>query len=538
MYYFRQLAQPLLFQHQSFTAPDPHLVDQGKWMDTVRYIQKSITRFKKLTESDHILSVRSWEFRGSFEFPSMAWSCPGLPDVRLAEEAYGSMNLRFLSLRSLTIDTPLRAALRNLVQLKGLVLYSCDVSSWTEAVLVLDEFTLVSTETLRALHIDGRLYSSALLSGFAEDSKTFSNLVSLTVELWEAFVPQLLAFLECCPQLTHLEISKSGLTRAPTGHLAPAIIPLLRSFKGRRVLGVFVGFQRPIEVIELSGGSGVKSPKKEDVIGALLPRRALALADRDHWPELRELSMELKRLRQSGIPGFDDSDDDSGDDTESGSDDMMGGPIIGMWGEYDSSGWSSGEELELERGLYEGNIDPADLERQLLEPASSTSATTGVCTHLSLVHGLTNSSFSGVWIRLSAQNHTLCTGAGRSNLITRAFPSQFPPASRYLTLPQTLIGHLAAGRLSLPSALTSLRLLRSTLLAIVSHHPPIALDQQHRAIQHQLPALREIGFETSYSRATRLIERRVWRREVEGGTWCLNLSEGVTKIASLVGRES
>jgi hypothetical protein len=76
--------------------------------------------------------------------------------------------------------------------------------------------------------------------------------------------------------------------------------------------------------------------------------------------------MELKRLRESGIPGFDDSDDDSDDDTESGSDDMMGGPIIGMCGEDDSSGWSSGEELELERGLYEGNIDPADMERQLL----------------------------------------------------------------------------------------------------------------------------------------------------------------------------
>jgi hypothetical protein len=77
----------------------------------------------------------------------------------------------------------------------------------------------------------------------------------------------------------------------------------------------------------------------------------------------------------------------------------------------------------------------------------------------------------------------------------------------------------------LPSALTSLRLLRSTLLAIVSHHPPIALDQQHRAmaLEAQLPALREIGFETSYSRAPRLLERRIWRREVEGGTWCLNL---------------
>jgi hypothetical protein len=85
-----------------------------------------------------------------------------------------------------------------------------------------------------------------------------------------------------------------------------------------------------------------------------------------HWPELRELSMELKRLRESGIPGFDDSDDDGDDDTESRSDDMMGGPIIGMWGEDDSSGWDSGEELELERGLYEANIDPADLERQLL----------------------------------------------------------------------------------------------------------------------------------------------------------------------------
>jgi hypothetical protein len=202
----------------------------------------------------------------------------------------GYQNLRFLSLRSLTIDTPLREALRNLVQLKGLVLYSCEVSSWTATVLAPEEFTLgscvgpkdpkplhiVSAETLRALHIDGRLYSSALLSGFAEDSKTFSNLVSLTVELWEAFVPQLLT---CCPQLTHLEISKSGLTRAPTGHLAPAIIPLLRSFKGRRVLGVFVGFQRPIEVIDSSSSpaaAALKTPRRRTSLATSRNSRTLA----------------------------------------------------------------------------------------------------------------------------------------------------------------------------------------------------------------------------------------------------------------------
>ncbi|KAJ7924622.1 hypothetical protein B0H13DRAFT_2315333 [Mycena leptocephala] len=446
----------------------------------------------------------------------------------------GYQNLRFLSLRSLTIDTPLREALRNLVQLKGLVLYSCDVSSWTETVLVLEEFTLVSTETLRALHIAGRLYSSALLSGFAEDSKTISNLVSLTVELWEAFVPQLLAFLECCPQLTHLEISKSGLTRAPTGHLAPAIIPLLRSFKERRVLGV-----------------GVKSPKKEDVIGDLAQLahscpdvRSLSLtvtfpdcpkitgAIAKHWPELRELSMELKRLRESGIPGFDDSDDDSDDDTESGSDDMMGGPIIGMWGEGDSSGWSSGEELELERGLYEaaGSRRARPLRRREVEFIGSPRAS---CAALPTDSDDT----APLTLPDVLEPGHLYTASGYASP-PKTTPCALVPGDP-TSLP-TLIDHLAAGRLSLPSALTSLRLLRSTLLAIVSHHPPIALDQQHRAmaLEAQLPALREIGFETSYSRATRLLERRIWRREVEGGTWCLNLSEGVTKIASLVGRES
>ncbi|KAJ7813017.1 hypothetical protein B0H13DRAFT_2382898 [Mycena leptocephala] len=519
----------------------------------------------------------------------MAWSCPGLPDVRLAEEAYGSMvrvfsstlggyqNLRFLSLRSLTIDTPLREALRNLGQLKGLVLHSCDVSSSTETVLALEEFTvgscvgpkdpkplhIVSPETLRALHIDGRLYSSALLSGFAEDSKTFSNLVSLTVELWEAFVPQLLAFLERCSQLTHLEISKSGLTCAPTGHLAPAIIPLLRSFKGPCVLGVFVGFQRPIEVIELSGGSGVKSPKKEDIIGDLAQLahscpgvRSLSLtvtfpdcpkitgAIAKHWPELRELSMELKRLRESGIPGFDDSDADGDDDTESGSDDMMGGPIIGMWGEDDSSGWDSGEELELEGGLYEANIDPADLERQLLGAGEldlcddgrlkSSGSPRASCAALP-----TDSDDTAplTFPDVLEPGH-LYTASGHASP-PKTTPSALVPGDP-TSLP-TLIDHLAAGRLSFPPTLTSLRLLRSTLLAIVSHRPPIALDQQHRvilALEAQLPALREIEFETSHSRATRLLERRIWRREVEGGTWCLNLSEGGTKIASLVGRES
>ncbi|KAF7334594.1 hypothetical protein MVEN_02289300 [Mycena venus] len=599
---FREVCQRLLFEHQHFSGPSAMMVDNSNWMEALRDIHRSILRLQKLAANKHLLSyVKSCEFEGSFDISSIAWSCPGVKKVHLLEEACDSFlklfadtlgafsNLRVLYLTSVKIDEGLRTVLLSL-KLEELAFISCDVSCWTETILPLQKFTMkpmmpegdvpksdiqplhiVSPDTLRMLTIGGHRNSTALFAGFAQESKVFPNLVSLSIELWDAALPRLITFLERCPQLEELEISKSELSRLPRAPLCASVIPLLHSFKGPRLLAAFFGRARPIEVIELSSGSGVKPTKKkpvqDDLLGDLAqiaqscagvrsfsltvtfpncPEVTSAIAA--HWPELRELSLVLKRVSRQptldDIFGFSDSDD-SDDDLESGSECdeeilkqagiRMGGILPGNWEgedleETEMGSDYSGEPIEEDTRTF----DLAELEAEFDAPVRDLSDDGEGPNPGRPCSKLPPADFEPIPSVL-VPGH-LYTASGHSS----PPPEVTAPASDIVYAPitfPTLINYIAAGRLSLPPVLESVRLLRPSLLTLVSDRSAPTLADQHRAIialERALPqSLREIEFESGLTEGEdRYFCQRIWRRE--GDVW--KQSGGTAKIASLVDR--
>ncbi|KAJ7846006.1 hypothetical protein B0H13DRAFT_2285955 [Mycena leptocephala] len=586
--HFRELCQPFLFQHQRYTAPYPDAIAHD-WMDTVRNIHRSMLRVQQLATSAHASSVRSWEwdFRGSSDLSSIEWGSPGVVNTRLVEEACRSIvslftstlgtyqNLRVLRLTFLTIDEPLRAALASLGRLEELTLISCDISSWKGAILSLQNFRLgrllprfleswakpdieksaesiqplhiVSPDNLRILSIEGYETSSALLSGFANEARIFHNLVSVSVELWATFFPQFHAFLELCPQLTRLEITKSNLPRLPRDRLAPTITPLLRCFKGPRLLAAFFGSQRPLQVVELSGGSGVKRAQnkhmEDDVMGELAQIayscpgvRSLSLtvtfpdcpkvlsAIAENWPDLRKLSLSLKRALppQHTLLRFGDDEDHS--DWEPMSDEEV--TAMGIGG-TDASMFDMDLGSEPEKDAR--TFDPADIELEDADVARALDFSDGE-------NSVSISSPSPVACDQLAPDSTheallpvpdvlvpgyLYSHASPPPEATSLVPGAVPTPTSF----STLIDAISAGLLSLPPSLESLRLQRSRL----------SLADEHRAVlahERALPKLREIEFEGT-PREARFSCARIWRREQ--GIW--SESETGATIASLVNRE-
>ncbi|KAJ6573172.1 hypothetical protein DFH09DRAFT_1152451 [Mycena vulgaris] len=279
----RRLVFPLQFQNQSFTAPDFYEIDRESWIQTTRGLHRSTLRLSKLAASAHVSSVRSWNFEGTFDYAELPNKFPNVLNVNLVEETYlkmvgiftdtlgGYQNLRSLRLASLTIDAPFRETLALVPRLKDLDINTCHITGRMGAPLSLQTFTLrrslfsgrqtqdhcddpfeiVSPRPLRVLKLDGCRDSLAFLAVLANETSPFINLVTLSVELSDAAAKPFLAFLERCPQLTSLDLSKSTLSHPNLIPLPPTAIPRLQSFTGPRGLAAMFISDRPVSAVTL-----------------------------------------------------------------------------------------------------------------------------------------------------------------------------------------------------------------------------------------------------------------------------------------------
>ncbi|KAJ7658149.1 hypothetical protein DFH06DRAFT_1196187, partial [Mycena polygramma] len=544
---FRAVCQPLLFQHKRYNVRDADLVDRSNWTSTLRDLHLSTLRLEEFAASVHASSVRSWQFGGSSEYASIAWSCPGVVNIHLVEEAYAKIvgiftstlglhqNLRVLHLSSLTVRDPMREALLQLARLEDLRLTSCRLLDWKQTLLSLQKFTLenliidcdfpedapplhmVSPEPLRALAVTGHDGCTLIFSSFAIDSNNFDSLVSLSVALWDAFLPKLLAFLKLCPRLSHLEISQSTLTRAPRKSLALSSIPSGVVSKAPRLLALFFRSSRSIESMELSRGSGIQhrsTRREDDVLGDLaqlaqacpgvrtlsLPMTfpecpKLCAAVKTHWPALRELTLSLRRAKVSADGSdYSDSDSESDDDLDleaaAGNEDASD--------ESDASSGSWGREGLADARLPDfwmlaGDGDGSS-DHESEDNVDGDAAECGIHTcvfpdvlapgHLYAAPGLVPPPQSA---RL-----TLLTSTSAADV-----PTSLP----------TLMAALPAS-LPLPPNLESLRPLSSSLSTFVSGRPALSLPDQHRAVltlERVLPSLRGIEFPQS-----RFLSHQIW----------------------------
>ncbi|KAJ6514120.1 hypothetical protein DFH09DRAFT_1196768 [Mycena vulgaris] len=289
---FRDICQPLRFQHQSFAAPVA--TNRDSWGSSTRALRRSTLRLKKLAASDHVSSVRSWHFEGSFHYADLPDEYPGVLNNGLVEESYlevvdtfaatlgAHRNLRSLRLVCFVIDAPFRETLALAVRLEDLYLDSCNITSRTGVQLSLRTFTLinmfsrsdqnqdhcddpfeiVSPRPLRVLDIDESRDSLAFLAFLAHEALPFPNLVTLSVVLSDSTAKPFLTLLERCPQLTSLEIFKSRLYQPKQFLLPPTVIPHLQSFTGPRRLAAVFTLGRPVSHVALTDGLGFSPDKK------------------------------------------------------------------------------------------------------------------------------------------------------------------------------------------------------------------------------------------------------------------------------------
>ncbi|KAJ7431754.1 hypothetical protein FB451DRAFT_1485631, partial [Mycena latifolia] len=277
-HYFRDICQPLLFQEQKFTAPDPGEIDQENWREITRRLHRSALRLKKLAASSRVVSVKSWNFQGEFDFEDLLDRYPNVVNIGMVEDTYLNVidifadtlgayhNLRSLRLGSLTIDAPFRGTIASLVRLEDLHLVACDIICRTGPQLSLQRFTLgrkwgpenddpldiVAPQTLRALSIDDSRDSRALLSVIANESRPFNSLATLSVDVSDSAAKSFLAFLERCPQLTHLELEGTLIGPVVHDRPTPTMIPCLQSFTGPRCLAAGFITGRPVSAVRLS----------------------------------------------------------------------------------------------------------------------------------------------------------------------------------------------------------------------------------------------------------------------------------------------
>ncbi|KAJ6613742.1 hypothetical protein B0H10DRAFT_2047347 [Mycena sp. CBHHK59/15] len=537
--HFRDICQPLLFQHQHFRAPDPEDIDRGNWMLTTRDLHRSSIRLKKLVASAHVSSVRSWQFHGNFEFPDLAETYPNVLNIGLVDKTYLNMvrifagtlgvhqNLRSLCLDYLTIDAPFRETLASLGRLEELTFDSCDIISRRGPLLSLQNFTLersssdhyhnhycdepldiVSPDTLRVLNLDGCRDSRALLSVLANQSLTFNNLITLSVEVSDSAAKPFLAFLEHCPQLARLEIYRSLLSGPIQDRVSPTAIPLLRSFKGPRLLaGMFI-FDRPVAVVELSDDSDFSAENKAaekdiirdlaDIAHSSVAVHSLSMAApmqtalkiltaiATHFPEMQELALGLREPPPAPKPWVPHNNID--DDT-------------------DAASSVAGSEVEVDEGTLELS------ENESLESISSFGYSPII-----LVSDDEEENAPAI-PEVLVPGHMYTTSG-------RVFPPAATPPASTLADPESfssLIDCICAEHASLPASLVSLRFTQPSLWHALRQASSLTLADQHRAVlafERQLPALRELAFGVDSSVWTRY--RDTWTQKRTG-----------TKIASL-----
>ncbi|KAF7342383.1 hypothetical protein MVEN_01827200 [Mycena venus] len=539
--YFHDLCQPLLFQCQRFRAPSHHDIGPTNWIGTVQDLHRSTIRVRKLLASIHVSAVRSWDFRGDTEYPSLIDINPNILNIGSVNETYQKLvhlftstlcvyqNLRSLHLRSFTVDTELREALPGLARLEELELDSCNIIGRTGPLLALQELKLawwgwgttqtvnqplyiVSPDTLRTLTLGDSRNSGALLAALTEQPHTFHSLTTLSIELSDSILARFLQFLEACPQLTRLEIIKSYLTKHPLGHLAGGAIPRLRSFKGPRLLAAFFVCERPVSIMDLAGGSGFddeSKPAEKDIIrdlaniahvssgvqsfSIMAPIRlalTLSAAITTHWPDLRELRLLLKETpppRASRVIADVDSDEDS--DTYSETSDMMGEPVA------DTCTVELSDNESLGSARFSPGYPPI-----MLSPDSDAEDAEPIPDVLLPGH------------MYSSYRHVSPPAPDTQSTQQTDDPDTI----------QNLVNRISAGSFSLPRSLERLHLTRPQSWMLSPRGRPLSAADHHRvvlALERQLPALRELNFGKS----------TIWRRH--RNTWTQGHTG--TKIASL-----
>ncbi|KAJ7026853.1 hypothetical protein C8F04DRAFT_101597 [Mycena alexandri] len=548
--YFRDVFQPLLYEHQYIVISNPD--HQTGWTRTLKDIQRSTNHLEKVASSTYLSSVRQWCFWGTLAVPSFVSRHSEIPEIGSFDEAYRHFlrvftdtlakcpNVRSLQFTCVPIDQPLQRTMLGLGRLEELVLASCDLSEWTAAFLPVQKLVfveenvylgmpgaegnplhIVCAESLHALSLKGLDVSLSLLSGFATvDSKPFSNLTTLSVQLWDSFLPPFLSSLAHCPQLKELKITDSAISTPPTIPLPPTTIPLLRSFKGPRFLAVFFVSQRPVCEMELIDGGGhrPKDPEAEkdvlddlaDIARACPALRALlitspivnclrtAVGIAKHWPELRVLSFVLRSssgVRRPSLAGpldFSDSDDE-----ESVS-------------ELDDEGDASdSEDSHSNYGSDQIVADsPGEAEEEWSDPR--------------LTPDVPPVPMPDVLLPGYLYTHD---GAFPPREATAA---PVPPLADQTSFP-TLVDAICAASVFVFAHLERLHFTRPRREA---NPDALTISDQHRgvlALEHQLPCLLEVEFGIEYLNSV------TWRREKGGRTWSQKETRAI--IASLAGSE-
>ncbi|KAJ7446121.1 hypothetical protein FB451DRAFT_1292222 [Mycena latifolia] len=334
--YFRTLCLPLLFQHQSFSAPHPTDIDRDSWIGITQGIHRTYLRLGKLAASTHVSSVRTWHFGGCSDLVGLTH--PDIVNVHLIQATYVKVLQRFTStlgvyqkLHSLRLDdiffgANLRQTLSSLTQLEELNLNNCTVGPSIGPLLHLRKLTvsgprvrteelnggsleLVSPDALSCLKLDGSPGALYVLSALIDNTLTL--LVDLTIyftpPIADIFFTSIVG--NGCPRLENLHITHVSHAVALPAHIPPAAMPLLQSFKGKLELVRLFVPGRPVTFIRVSGPITVTTPEilsvLADIAQSSVAPHVLELHPRiggssevfatlsTLLPDLRQLSLEL-----------------------------------------------------------------------------------------------------------------------------------------------------------------------------------------------------------------------------------------------------
>ncbi|KAJ6458843.1 hypothetical protein C8R47DRAFT_1162723 [Mycena vitilis] len=257
-HYFRHLCLPLLFQDQTFSPPDAQEIDRHNWIEVTKNLHRTSLRLKRLAASEHVSSVRNWQFRGSTEL-DLTETLPHIRNIHLLLENYYKVvrtfsatlgvyhQLHSLSLDAVFIDENFRETLSSLPRLEDLDLNHCRIlpsdqvlslrkCTITGTVLKTDEDTetpleIVSPDALHSLKLDSSAAAIAVLSHIADHILT--NLTTLTISLSTRIADIFFtSVVNGCPRLQRLHVNRLSDSVVLPSHLPPSVLPLLNFFSG------------------------------------------------------------------------------------------------------------------------------------------------------------------------------------------------------------------------------------------------------------------------------------------------------------------
>ncbi|KAJ7644917.1 hypothetical protein FB45DRAFT_898953 [Roridomyces roridus] len=292
--HFQGLCQPLLFRDLGFRVQ--------KRRDIAEHARLSTIRLEQLATSRHVACVRSWAFRlqkggRHTPYPQVAQTYSAAINV-FCSTLSTYHHLRSLTIHGLAIDDQLRQTLASLPRITDLSLWDSIVLARTGPLLALRSFhlsvssfgssqttapnqplRLVSPETLLSLSIDGSSEANALLRTLTRQG-TASQLSSLTITLSDVIVDTLFQFLEECPSLTEVAITRASVLTYALPHLPPSAASSLQTFTGPHSVAEAFTLGRPLTSITLLG--------VHDMHGGALSSSIQSLP-----PSLRTLSAEM-----------------------------------------------------------------------------------------------------------------------------------------------------------------------------------------------------------------------------------------------------